>query len=81
LLQIACFSFGVDPRAIPRYNHSVFLSPLALALSVLSPTLPISSAVTDATVEVCFSPEDDCDGFAERAIEGAGREILAVPIG
>jgi phosphatidylserine/phosphatidylglycerophosphate/cardiolipin synthase-like enzyme len=54
----------------------VFLSALTLALGVLSPTLPISLAVTDATVEVCFSPEDDCAGFAERAIEGSEHEIL-----
>ena len=45
-------------------------------MSVLSPAVPISSAVTEATVEVCFAPEDDCAGFAERAIEAAEREIL-----
>ena len=58
------------------YNHGVFPLAIPLALSVLSPALPISSAVTEATVEVCFSPEDDCAGFAERAIEGAERAIL-----
>ena len=47
-----------------------------LALSVLPAALPISSAATDATIEVCFAPEDDCSGFAERAIEAAEREIL-----
>jgi hypothetical protein len=49
---------------------------ISLAMGVPSPTLPTSSAVTDATVEVCFAPEDDCAGFAEHAIEGAEREIL-----
>jgi mitochondrial cardiolipin hydrolase len=49
---------------------------IPLALAVLPSVLPISSAAMDATVEVCFAPEDDCAGFAERAIEGAEREIL-----
>ena len=54
----------------------MFTIAIPLALSVLSPALPISSAVKDANVEVCFAPEDNCAGFAERAIEGAEREIL-----
>ena len=58
------------------YNHGVSVISIPLALGVLSPALPISSAVTEATSEVCFAPEDDCAGFAERAIEGAEREIL-----
>jgi phosphatidylserine/phosphatidylglycerophosphate/cardiolipin synthase-like enzyme len=31
---------------------------------------------SDATVAVCFAPEDDCAEFAEHAIESAKREIL-----
>jgi phosphatidylserine/phosphatidylglycerophosphate/cardiolipin synthase-like enzyme len=46
---------------------------IPLALAVLPSAPPISSAVTDATVEVC---ENDCAGFVERAIEAADREIL-----
>ena len=50
---------------------------MPLVLGVYSPTLPAASAaVTDATVEVCFAPEEDCAVFAERAIDGAEREIL-----
>jgi phosphatidylserine/phosphatidylglycerophosphate/cardiolipin synthase-like enzyme len=49
---------------------------ISLALTVLSTALPTSSPATDATVEVCFAPEDDCAAFAVRAIEAAGREIL-----
>jgi phosphatidylserine/phosphatidylglycerophosphate/cardiolipin synthase-like enzyme len=49
---------------------------LSLSLAVLPSTLTISSAATEVTVEVCFAPEDDCAAFAERAIEGADREIL-----
>ena len=42
---------------------------------VLVQAVPAAAAVP-ATVEVCFSPEDDCAEFAERAIAGAQREIL-----
>lgn len=38
--------------------------------------VPAASAVSDATVAVCFAPEEDCDAFAVRAIDGAEREIL-----
>jgi phospholipase D len=31
---------------------------------------------SEATVAVCFAPEEDCAGFAERAIETAEHEIL-----
>ena len=37
---------------------------------------PIASVASDATVAVCFSPEDDCAAFAERTIDGAERNIL-----
>jgi phosphatidylserine/phosphatidylglycerophosphate/cardiolipin synthase-like enzyme len=30
----------------------------------------------EATIEVCFAPEDDCAGFSEHLIAGAEREIL-----
>ena len=54
----------------------MFIFAIPLALAVLPSALPISSTVTDATVEVCFAPENDCAGFVERAIEAADREIL-----
>ena len=46
------------------------------AIPLSSGVLPTFSTVTDATVEVCFAPEEDCAAFAERAIEAAEREIL-----
>jgi hypothetical protein len=58
------------------YNLSVFPLASLLALGVLTPTLPIASTASEATIAVCFSPEEDCAGFAERAITGAEREIL-----
>jgi hypothetical protein len=52
----------------------VFSFAVSLAMGVIQPALPVSSPATDATVEVCFAPEDDCAGFAERA---SGIEPLA----
>jgi phosphatidylserine/phosphatidylglycerophosphate/cardiolipin synthase-like enzyme len=49
---------------------------VVLALGVLSTALADTPAVADATVAVCFAPEQDCDAFAVRAIDGAKREIL-----
>jgi mitochondrial cardiolipin hydrolase len=54
----------------------VFSFTILLSLSVFPSILPISSAATDATVEVCSAPEEDCADFAERAIEAAERDIL-----
>jgi len=49
--------------------------PRGLSFGALVQAVPAAAAVP-ATVEVCFSPEDDCAEFAERAIAGAQREIL-----
>jgi len=54
----------------------VFPFSLSLAFSVLLTALPVASVASNATVAVCFAPEDDCAEFAERAIKGAEREIL-----
>jgi phosphatidylserine/phosphatidylglycerophosphate/cardiolipin synthase-like enzyme len=35
-----------------------------------------SAAARTATIEICFAPEDDCAGFAVRAIDRAEHEIL-----
>ena len=58
------------------YNLNVFQFALPLAFGVLSPALPAGSVASDATVAVCFAPEDDCAAFAEHAIADAEREIL-----
>jgi len=50
--------------------------PIVLALDVLLTGLPAASAPADATVAVCFAPEQDCDAFAVRAIDSATKEIL-----
>jgi hypothetical protein len=47
-----------------------------LSSGVLPPVLPASSVASEATVSVCFAPEEDCDAFAVRMIDGAEREIL-----
>jgi phosphatidylserine/phosphatidylglycerophosphate/cardiolipin synthase-like enzyme len=57
-------------------HQGVFSFTLPLALGVLSPLLPAAFVASDATVAVCFAPEEDCDAFAVRAIDGAEREIL-----
>jgi phosphatidylserine/phosphatidylglycerophosphate/cardiolipin synthase-like enzyme len=49
---------------------------LSLAISALSPALPATSVAPNATIAVCFSPEEDCAVFAVRAIDHAEREIL-----
>src|SRR5262249_48366903 len=66
----------IDQIANAGYNQRVFLLAFPLAFGVVAHTLPAVSAASDATVAVCFAPEEDCAGFAERAIEGAEREIL-----
>ena len=55
----------------------MYRNSFALAFGVLSQVRPAAASVTSAaTVAVCFAPEEDCDAFAVRAIDGAGREIL-----
>jgi hypothetical protein len=54
----------------------VFQFALALALSAISPAQPAASLTTDAAIEVCFAPEEDCAAFAVRAIDDAEREML-----
>jgi PLD-like domain len=53
----------------------VFLVALSLTLA-LSLAAPASSLSSGAAVAVCFSPEENCAAFADRAIGNAEREIL-----
>jgi phospholipase D len=54
----------------------VFTAALSIALATFSPVLPASSVTSGAAIAVCFSPEEDCATFANRAIDNAKREIL-----
>ena len=49
---------------------------LSLSLAALSFTALAASLSSGAEVAVCFSPEENCAAFADRAIGNAGREIL-----
>ena len=54
----------------------MFLAALSLTLAALSPIVPVSSPSPGAVIAVCFSPEENCAAFADRAIGNAEREIL-----
>src|SRR5246127_2517584 len=54
----------------------MFMLALPLSLAALSPALPASSLASGAAIAVCFSPEENCADFADRAIDNAEREIL-----
>jgi phosphatidylserine/phosphatidylglycerophosphate/cardiolipin synthase-like enzyme len=54
----------------------MFLTALSLTLAALSPAVPVSSLSSGVAVAVCFSPEENCADFADRAIGNAEREIL-----
>jgi phosphatidylserine/phosphatidylglycerophosphate/cardiolipin synthase-like enzyme len=54
----------------------VLAAALSIALATLSPVLPASSVTAGAAIAICFSPEEDCAAFANRAIDNAEREIL-----
>jgi phosphatidylserine/phosphatidylglycerophosphate/cardiolipin synthase-like enzyme len=54
----------------------VFRAALSLTLAALSPAVPVASLTPGAAVAVCFSPEENCAAFADRAIGNAEREIL-----
>jgi phospholipase D len=54
----------------------VFSFVLPLVFGVFSSASSAASMASEATVAVCFAPEEDCAGFAERAIETAEHEIL-----
>ena len=43
---------------------------------MVSAALPAAATVPGARVAVCFAPQEDCAGFAVRAIDGARRQIL-----
>jgi phosphatidylserine/phosphatidylglycerophosphate/cardiolipin synthase-like enzyme len=43
---------------------------------MVSAALPAAATVPGATVAVCFAPQEDCAGFAVRAIDRARRQIL-----
>jgi hypothetical protein len=49
---------------------------ILLAISATSPVMPPSTVSSGAAIAVCFSPEEDCAGFAVRAIDNAEHEIL-----
>jgi hypothetical protein len=68
---------GPDPVTIAAYiTLGVFTISIMLSSGVLPPVLPASSVASEATVSVCFAPEEDCAAFAVRMIDGAEREIL-----
>jgi hypothetical protein len=54
----------------------VFSIAIPLSFGVLLLATSTALLASDATVAVCFTPEDDCAGFAVRAIDNAEREIL-----
>ena len=54
----------------------MFLTALSLTLAALSAAVPVSSLSSEAAVAVCFSPEENCAAFADRAIGNAEHEIL-----
>ena len=54
----------------------MFRAALSLTLAALSPAVPVGSLTPGAEVAVCFSPEENCAAFADRAIGNAEREIL-----
>jgi phosphatidylserine/phosphatidylglycerophosphate/cardiolipin synthase-like enzyme len=54
----------------------VFIAALLLTLAALFATLPASSLASEVAIAVCFSPEENCAAFANRAIDAADREIL-----
>ena len=54
----------------------MFLAALSLTLAALSSIVPAASLSPGAEVAVCFSPEENCAAFADRAIGNAEREIL-----
>jgi phosphatidylserine/phosphatidylglycerophosphate/cardiolipin synthase-like enzyme len=47
---------------------------LSLSVSLALPVVDLSA--TPATISTCFAPENDCAGFAVRAIDRAQRQIL-----
>jgi phosphatidylserine/phosphatidylglycerophosphate/cardiolipin synthase-like enzyme len=49
---------------------------LSLLVNASSPAMPASTVASGATIAVCFSPEENCAGFAVRAIDNAEHEIL-----
>src|SRR6201982_2672396 len=54
----------------------MFIAALLLVLVALSPAVLASSLASGAAIAVCFSPEENCAAFADRAINNAEREIL-----
>ena len=54
----------------------VFRVALSLTLAAVSAAVPVSSVSSGTAVAVCFSPEENCAAFADRAIGNAEREIL-----
>src|ERR1700739_4392929 len=54
----------------------MFRVALSLTLVAVAPAVPVSSLSSGAAVAVCFSPEENCADFADRAIGNAEREIL-----
>ena len=54
----------------------MFAAALSIALAALSSVVPAASLASGVAIAVCFSPEENCAAFANRAIENAEREIL-----
>lgn len=54
----------------------MFRVALSLTLVAISACVPASPVSSGTGVEVCFSPEENCAAFADRAIGNAEREIL-----
>ena len=54
----------------------MFRAALSLTLAVLLSPVPVAALTPGVTVAVCFSPEENCAAFADRAIGNAEREIL-----
>jgi phosphatidylserine/phosphatidylglycerophosphate/cardiolipin synthase-like enzyme len=54
----------------------VFSIAIPLSFGVLLLATSTALLAPDATVSVCFAPEEDCAGFVVRTIDSAEREIL-----
>src|SRR5712692_7015113 len=67
----------ICPNAVwtRRPSHCLHRAGLLFALAILC-AASARAAAPSATIETCFSPENDCAAFAVRAINRAEREIL-----
>ncbi len=63
------------PARARRRTFRLFCSCAIFAFTAATPSIAFAAAPS-ATIETCFSPENDCAAFAARAIDGAEHEIL-----